>query len=80
MKKVEFKQKKWLKPYIDSNTDLGAEAGNKFQVNICEKMNNNLSGKFVADIRKIPVTARTVHECVEIQSKITYDHYEQYET
>ena len=60
---MKFKQKKWLKPYIDLNTEQRVKAKIKFQVNISKGLNSFLSGNFVEDLRKGMVTARTAEEC-----------------
>ena len=79
---MKFKQKKWLKQYFDSYTELKSKDEINFQENVCKILNNKFSGMFVEDVRerKRHVTARTDEKCVEIQSKITYDSYKQYET
>ena len=51
-KVMKFKQKEWLKPYIDLNTQSRSPAENEFQETFCKRMNNNFSGKFVEDVRK----------------------------
>ena len=77
---MKLKQK-WLKPYIDFNTELRAEAKN-FLENIGNTMNDILPGKFVEDLRKLRrlVNVRTAEECAKTQPHISYDRYEQNET
>ena len=62
---MKFKQKKWLKPYIDLNTKLRARAANKIQENNCESTNKTFSGKFFQNVRKRKGTAtrRTAEQC-----------------
>ena len=50
-KLMNFKQKKWLKPYIDLGTELRSKAENKFQKNICESINLDFFWKLV-DVKK----------------------------
>lgn len=52
-KVIRFKQKAWLKPYIDLNTRLRQEgAGDPFSVAFWKLMNNILYGKTIEDASK----------------------------
>jgi len=48
---IKFEESKWLKKYIDTNTELRMKATNECEKDLFKLMNNSLSGKTIENVK-----------------------------
>ncbi|VDI33606.1 Hypothetical predicted protein [Mytilus galloprovincialis] len=75
---VEFHQSRWLKTYIDFNSQKRKEANNVFEKEFYKLMNNSVFGKTMEDIRRHRNVKLMTDQkkLVKYTSKPSFDHFQ----
>ena len=73
---VQFKQKEWLKPWIDFNTEKRKKANSDFEKDMYKLMNNSCFGKTMENVREHInfELVDTPERCQKVVNAPTYKH------
>ena len=77
---ISFRQKAWLKPYIDKNTELTKNAKNDFEKDFFKLMDNAVFGKTMENVRNPRDVILVVSEewRKKLESEPNYDSCKQF--